>query len=84
MADALDSSRSRSPTAVRAFPRTHLSRIFAPFFSTKSRGSGLGLALSQRIVTQHGGTLVYDPPSSGGARFRMTLPVSDTHDFRDD
>jgi two-component system, NtrC family, nitrogen regulation sensor histidine kinase GlnL len=65
-------------------PEAHLSRIFAPFFSTKSRGSGLGLALSQRIVTQHGGTLVYDAPPSGGARFRITLPVSDTHDSRDD
>jgi two-component system nitrogen regulation sensor histidine kinase GlnL len=65
-------------------PEAHLSRIFAPFFSTKSRGSGLGLALCQRIVTQHGGTLVYDTAPDGGARFRVTLPVSDTHDSRDD
>jgi two-component system nitrogen regulation sensor histidine kinase GlnL len=65
-------------------PEAHLSRIFAPFFSTKARGSGLGLALCQRIVSQHGGTLVYEAPSNGGARFRVTLPVSDAHDPRDE
>lgn len=65
-------------------PEADLSRIFAPFFSTKNRGSGLGLALCHRIVTQHGGTLTYDPPPGGGARFRVTLPVSDSHDGRDD
>jgi two-component system nitrogen regulation sensor histidine kinase GlnL len=64
-------------------PEADVPHIFAPFFSTRSRGSGLGLALCQRIATQHGGTLVYDPPAAGGARFRVTLPVSDTHDDRD-
>jgi two-component system, NtrC family, nitrogen regulation sensor histidine kinase GlnL len=64
-------------------PEADVARMFAPFFSTKSRGSGLGLALCQRIATQHGGSLVYDPPAAGGARFRITLPVSETHDDRD-
>jgi two-component system nitrogen regulation sensor histidine kinase GlnL len=56
-------------------------RLFAPFFSTKARGSGLGLALCQRILAQHGGAIVYEAPSRGGARFRVTLPVSETHDI---
>ena len=55
-------------------------RLFAPFFSTKSRGSGLGLALCQRIITQHGGAIAYEPAPGGGARFRINLPVSDTHE----
>jgi len=54
-------------------------RLFAPFFSTKARGSGLGLALCQRILAQHGGTIVHEAPDTGGARFRITLPVSDSH-----
>jgi two-component system nitrogen regulation sensor histidine kinase GlnL len=60
-------------------PEADRPHLFAPFFTTKHRGTGLGLALCQRIVTQHGGAIVYDPPSRGGARFRVTLPVSDTH-----
>ena len=55
-------------------------RLFAPFFSTKARGTGLGLALCQRIITQHGGVIAYEPVPGGGARFRISLPVSDTHE----
>jgi two-component system nitrogen regulation sensor histidine kinase GlnL len=64
-------------------PEADRPRLFAPFFSTKARGSGLGLALCQRILAQHGGAIVYDPPSGGGARFRITLPVSDSHETGD-
>jgi two-component system nitrogen regulation sensor histidine kinase GlnL len=59
-------------------PEADRAHLFAPFFTTKHRGTGLGLALCQRIVTQHGGAIVYDPPSRGGARFRVTLPVKET------
>ncbi|MFN8545598.1 MAG: ATP-binding protein [Candidatus Binatia bacterium] len=59
-------------------PETDQPNLFAPFFTTKAQGTGLGLAVCQRIVTEHGGTITYEPRRSGGARFRVTLPVSDT------
>ena len=54
----------------------HRAQLFSPFFTTKSRGSGLGLTLCHRVVTQHGGTITHEPRPSGGACFRVTLPVS--------
>ena len=57
-------------------PEEHQAQLFSPFFSTKARGTGLGLALCQRIVGEHGGTIGYEPRPARGARFRVTLPVS--------
>ena len=54
----------------------HRAQLFAPFFSTKARGTGLGLVLCHRIVSEHGGTIDYEPRPGRGARFRVTLPVS--------
>lgn len=52
-------------------------KIFDPFFTTKSgnRGTGLGLSLCHSIVTEHGGTIVAQNLPSGGASFRVTLPL---------
>ncbi len=51
-------------------------RIFDPYVSTKTRGSGLGLATSLAIVRRHGGTLALeDNPAGRGARFLVLLPV---------
>jgi len=55
----------------------HQAQLFSPFFSTKARGSGLGLALCHRIVTEHGGTIGHEPRPAGGTAFRVTLPVSE-------
>jgi two-component system NtrC family sensor kinase len=54
-------------------------RIFEPFFTTKppGQGTGLGLALCQRIATEHGGTLTVGAGPSGGARFALELPIGD-------
>ena len=52
-------------------------QLFSPFFSTKARGTGLGLAVCHQIVTQHGGTIAYETRARGGARFRVTLPVGE-------
>lgn len=49
-------------------------RIFEPFFSSKSDGLGLGLAISRSIVEAHGGRLWADPRSGPGAVFHFTLP----------
>ena len=48
------------------------------FFSTKPRGSGLGLAVCHRIVTEHGGTIGHEARPGGGTCFRVTLPVSES------
>jgi nitrogen fixation/metabolism regulation signal transduction histidine kinase len=52
-----------------------LHRIFIPFFTTKSKGHGVGLALAHRVVTQHGGTLDASNLSDRGAVFLLRLPV---------
>jgi signal transduction histidine kinase len=52
-------------------------RLFEPFFSTKAagRGAGLGLSISSRIVTEHGGSMELDSCEGVGTAFRVRLPV---------
>lgn len=50
-----------------------LQKIFIPFFTTKAKGHGIGLALTHRIVTQHGGTLTAANAPDGGAVFTVRL-----------
>ncbi|HEV7844572.1 MAG TPA: ATP-binding protein [Pyrinomonadaceae bacterium] len=52
-----------------------LHRIFIPFFTTKSKGHGIGLALAHRVVTEHGGTLTASNLTEGGALFTLRLPL---------
>jgi len=52
-----------------------LPRIFDPFYSTKAGGTGLGLPITQRIVTEHGGRIVVDGRPGQGARFVVRLPA---------
>jgi signal transduction histidine kinase len=49
------------------------SQIFKPFFTTKREGNGLGLAISARIVAEHGGHIGYRCPPEGGTIFTVTL-----------
>ena len=51
-------------------------RIFTPFFTTKTSGTGLGLAVSQRLVTQHGGLIRIESEPGRGTRVRISLPVA--------
>lgn len=50
--------------------------LFKPLKSSKDNGLGLGLSLSNTIVTSHGGNIWYDETVSSGARFAFTLPLS--------
>ncbi len=59
-------------------PEEILSRIFEPFFTTKDvgEGTGVGLAVSHRIVEAHDGSIRVDCAPDGGAVFTITLPAS--------
>jgi signal transduction histidine kinase len=50
--------------------------IFKPFFTTKREGNGLGLAISARIVAEHGGHIGYRCPPEGGTVFTVTLQAA--------
>ena len=53
-----------------------LQRIFIPFFTTKSKGHGVGLALAHRVITEHNGTLVAQNSTTGGAVLTVRLPIA--------
>ena len=48
-------------------------KIFVPFFTTKSGGSGVGLALARQVMTAHGGFIRVGPNDGGGAKFTLTF-----------
>jgi nitrogen fixation/metabolism regulation signal transduction histidine kinase len=59
-----------------------LQKIFIPFFTTKAKGHGIGLALTHRIITQHGGTLTAANSPEGGAVFTVKLNADDADKIR--
>jgi len=56
----------------------HLKNIFKPFYSTKEKGVGMGLAICQRIIQNHGGEIDVSSRLGNGATFIITLPVVDS------
>jgi signal transduction histidine kinase len=51
-------------------------RVFEPYFTTKSQGTGLGMAISYRMVAEHGGEIVAENRPGGGARVTVRLPLT--------
>jgi PAS domain S-box-containing protein len=49
-------------------------RIFEPFYTTKTKGTGLGMAIAQRIVEAHGGRIAVGTPPGRGAEIQLLLP----------
>jgi signal transduction histidine kinase len=60
-------------------PPTDRERIFRPFFTTKRNGTGLGLALVQKIIVFHNGRIRVARSPLGGARFEISLPLAEPH-----
>ena len=50
-------------------------KIFEPFFTTRAKGTGLGLAFVERIVSEHGGSVTVGAAAGGGASFEIRLPA---------
>jgi PAS domain S-box-containing protein len=65
---------SVSDTGV-GLPPEMVDRLFETFFTTKPRGTGMGLSISRSIITAHGGRLWAEPNEPRGATFRFTLPI---------
>jgi two-component system sensor histidine kinase AtoS len=53
-----------------------MGRLFQPFFTTKAKGTGLGLPISKRLIEEHGGKISIEQNPQGGATFKIVLPVT--------
>lgn len=56
-------------------PQEQINRIFEPFYTTKKKGTGLGLMIVQRIVQAHGGRIELESHVGRGTTFRLWLPL---------
>jgi signal transduction histidine kinase len=64
----------------RGIPTENLERIFRPFYTTRHGGTGLGLSLCRRIVSQHGGTVSVESEVNQGSRFVVRLPLREVEE----
>lgn len=58
------------------FDKATEARLFKPFFTTRTNGTGLGLPVAQHIAMKHGGVILAESLSEGGARFSIWLPMT--------
>jgi len=59
-------------------PSALRTKVFEPFYSTSSKGTGLGLAVASRIMDGHGGRILLEPGGRRGAAFQLFFPVPRT------
>lgn len=67
----------------RGIDEAIMDKIFQPFFTTRSKGTGLGLAMSKQLIEQHGGSITAENNQEGGATFRITLPVTQEEEVQE-
>ena len=60
-------------------PQSIRSQVFDPYFTAKSEGSGMGLAISDKIIQQHGGQIDFETGPDGTV-FRLSLPIETPDD----
>ncbi|MEK7872019.1 MAG: ATP-binding protein, partial [Nitrospirota bacterium] len=58
-------------------PKDRLDKIFLPFFTTKEKGTGLGLALTHKVVMSHNGRIEVESQEGKGSVFRLYIPFSE-------
>lgn len=59
----------------KGIPAETIQRVFEPFFTTKADGTGIGLAVSKKIVDEHGGTVLVKSSGHSGTTFSVYLPI---------
>ncbi len=64
----------------QGIPEHDRERIFQSFFTTKIRGTGLGLTIVQRVLKNHGGEIIMEYPEGGGTRVLVRLPIEGAED----
>jgi two-component system sensor histidine kinase HydH len=57
-------------------PPENIAHIFEPFWTSKARGTGLGLALCRKVAHEHGGSLTVESRVGAGTNFTLTLPLA--------
>ncbi len=75
--DGMDRVEIRVRDEGRGISEEKMQKIFTPYFSMRDRGTGLGLFISRRIITQHGGTLKVRSRVGRGTTFEILLPAAD-------
>jgi len=59
----------------RGIPEEEIEKVFVPYFTTKESGTGLGLPIVERIVSDHGGAIRFDSREGMGTVFYIDLPA---------
>jgi CheY-like chemotaxis protein len=58
-------------------PREHIGKVFDPYYTTKQKGSGLGLAVTYSIIRKHGGHIAVESAPGAGTTFTVYVPACD-------